>query len=396
MWVGADYILDEGQCPVCRQDSCEDPLHVAPADESPARLQRESGQAVYAAQLADAVHRERARREARRLIDVEERSPTPSLEIVTLRDRLARPVPPVTHRIEDWQPAHTRVLLAAQFKAGKTTLVGNHIRALVDGDPWLGRHHVTPMTGTVVLLDFEMDGHQLDRWLRDQQIMNDDRVIPISLRGQVSAFDILDTETRAVWVERLRTLEADYLVVDCLRPILDVLGLDEHHDAGRFLVALDALLYEAGIADCLVVHHMGHTNERSRGDSRLRDWPDVEWRLVRQNDDPASPRFLTAYGRDVDMDERQLDYNAATRRLTIAGGSRQDTAKEAALAVVVAVLDEADEALSQRGLLQRVRADTGALPRDRIRAAILHGVATGQIHAEAGPGKAVLHSSVTR
>jgi hypothetical protein len=70
-------------------------------------------------------------------------------------------------------------------------------------------------------------------------------------------------------------------------------------------VAIDELLLEAGIDEALVVHHMGHSGERARGDSRLRDWPDVEWRLMRQDDDPASPRFLTAYGRDIDVPERR-------------------------------------------------------------------------------------------
>jgi hypothetical protein len=65
---------------------------------------------------------------------------------------------------------------------------------------------------------------------------------------------------------------------------------------------------------------MGHANERARGDSRLRDWPDVEWRLVRRDDDPASARFITAYGRDVDVPESQLIYDHGTRHLTIEDG----------------------------------------------------------------------------
>jgi hypothetical protein len=105
--------------------------------------------------------------------------------------------------------------------------------------------------------------------------------------------------------------------------VLDALGLDEHRDAGRFLVALDSFLAEAKIPEALIVHHMGHSGERSRGDSRLRDWPDVERRLVREDDDPGSPRFITAYGRDVDVSESQLAYDPLTRHLTINGGSRR-------------------------------------------------------------------------
>ena len=86
---------------------------------------------------------------------------------------------------------------------------------------------------------------------------------------------------------------------------------------------------------------MGHAGERSRGDSRLRDWPDVECRLVRDesNDedgdtDPAA-RYLAAYRRDVDQPEQLLGYDGTTRRLTIAGGSRKDTKVEALIAAVV-------------------------------------------------------------
>ena len=57
-------------------------------------------------------------------------------------------------------------MLAAQFKAGKTTLIGNLVRTLADGDDWLGRDAVDPVDGSVVLLDFEMSPTQLDSWLR--------------------------------------------------------------------------------------------------------------------------------------------------------------------------------------------------------------------------------------
>lgn len=119
-------------------------------------------------------------------------------------------------------------------------------------------------------------------------------------------------------------------MLDCLRPVLDVLGLDENRDAGKFLVAYDALLDEAGIGDSLLVQHMGHANERARGDSRLQDWPDAIWRIVRETDEPGSPRYLSAYGRDVEVTEGRLSFNQSTRRMTYAAGSRTDAKVEAA------------------------------------------------------------------
>jgi hypothetical protein len=193
-----------------------------------------------------------------------------------------------------------------------------------------------------------MSEAQLDAWLATQQIRNDDRVWPISLRGNAGAFDLLDPNVRAEWAVRFRQTGTRYLILDCLRPVLDVLGLEEKGDAGRFLVAFDALLAEAQIPEALVVHHMGHTGDRARGDSRLRDWPDVEWRLVRADDDPSSARFLSAFGRDVDVPENQLAFEPTTRRLSLIGGSRQDARTRGALDAIVEVLVAAPEPLSGR------------------------------------------------
>ena len=67
-------------------------------------------------------------------------------------------------------------------------------------------------------------------------------------------------------------------ILDCLRPVLDALGLSE--DKKRLDGSSSrshALLKRRRNRRCLpLVQHMGHTNERSRGDSRLQDWPDAD------------------------------------------------------------------------------------------------------------------------
>ena len=92
-----------------------------------------------------------------------------------LDEFLAQPDPPVTYRIERLWPADGRVLLAAQYKAGKTTLIGNLLRTLVDGDPFLGRYPVVRPAG-VYLIDDELHPNTLRRWLREQQIANPQRI----------------------------------------------------------------------------------------------------------------------------------------------------------------------------------------------------------------------------
>jgi hypothetical protein len=197
-------------------------------------------------------HDLRVLRDARRIVAAEDRPPVRKPELVTLRERLTRPRSPVQWRIAGWQPANSRVMLAAQFKAGKTTVVANRERSLVDGDPFLDAHDVTPIDGTVVTVDLEMSAHQLDGWHTDQKIRNEDRVIVIPLRGSAAAFDILDPGIRTQWADMLKAHGCGYLIVDCLRPILDALGLDEQREAGRFLTCLDALLSEAEIPDAAV------------------------------------------------------------------------------------------------------------------------------------------------
>jgi len=339
--------------------------------------------------ITEVMERERIKRDAHRRLDAEECGPRTPPEVLTLRERLTRPRDDVAFRIDRWLPRDGRGVFAAQAKTGKTTIVHNLIRCLVDGDAFLGRDAVTPIDGAVVLVDLEMSRTQLERWLTAQAIRNDHRVLPIALRGQATAFNILNPDVRAEWARRFREHHVRYVVLDCLRPVLDALGLDEHHEAGRFLVAFDQLLADAGITEALIVHHMGHTGERARGDSRLRDWPDVEWRLVRQDEHPSSARFMTAYGRDVDVPEAQLHFNAATRRLTLVGGSRQHAASRAALPAVLSALQSAEAPLSVRQL-QSVLAHSEH-PRAAFRAAIKAGIHDGVIVTESGKCGAILH-----
>jgi AAA domain/Toprim domain len=349
-------------------------------------------QARHAQRVQAELDQLRVRDEAKRALAAEQRNKLAPPEMLTLRERLARPRPPKQWRISEWQPAGSRVMLVAQFKAGKTTMTGNLARCLVDGDLWLGRHNVTTVDGSVVILDFEMNADQIDDWLRDQRVRNDDKIVVVPMRGQAAAFDILDGKTRTEWADRLRACGASYLIVDCLRPILDAIGLDEHREAGRFLVAFDTLLAETGIGDAVIVHHMGHSDERSRGDSRIRDWPDVEWRLVRQDDDPASPRYVFAYGRDVDISETQLAYSRETRHLTLAGGSRKDVAARVALPDILVTLEEADGPLSGRQVEDRM---AGSEHTQRaVRQALKLGVRLGSIVTEPGPKRSILHSKV--
>lgn len=305
--------------------------------------------------------------------------------VLSLAEFLAVEDEPQRYRVDRLWPVGGRVVLAAAYKAGKSTVTANLVRSLVDGAAFLDAFAVEQVE-KVVIVDDELDERTLRRWLREQGVTNVDRVSLVALRGRVGSFDLLDAETRRQWAKQLAG--AGVLVLDCLRPVLDALGLNEHTDAGRFLVALDALLTEAGIGECLVVHHMGHGAERSRGDSRLLDWPDVSWTLVREDpEDPRSPRYFSAYGRDVNQPEARLDYDEARRRLSLVGGSRRDTAADEAATEVLDALGEAG-AMSGRQLETRLRPEH---TRANIRHALRRLVEAGQVLTEPGPRRSTMH-----
>ena len=246
-----------------------------------------------------------------------------------LDDMLAVPDLDATYRIENLLPTGGRALLAAQFKAGKTSMMSNMIRALVDGGSFLDTFPVDPVD-RITLIDTELDENMLRRWLRDQGIRNTHKVQVFCLKGKLSTFDIINGHTRALWAEDIKG--SDFVILDCLRPCLDAIGLSEDKDAGKFLVGWDALMAEAGATESVVVHHVGHVGERSRGDSRLLDWADVNWKIVKESQQEGANqgelsdggrRFFSAHGRDVNVAEGQLVWNAENRSLTFKEGGRK-------------------------------------------------------------------------
>lgn len=332
----------------------------------------------------------RIRREAARRLDAEERPVIIYPPVTSLAELLDQPDDTAHYRIDQVAPKQGNIILSAQFKAGKTTLVNNLVRSLVDSDPFLGRFTVAQPAQHLVLIDDEMGRNTVRRWLREQKIRNTKAVADvITLRGRVSSFNILDDKIRDQWAARLGDLGCDYLMFDCLRPVLDALGLDENRDVGRFLVPLDALLADAGIPDSFIVQHMGHTGERSRGDSRLQDWPDATWRIVRDTEEPNSPRFFSAYGRDVDVYEGRLSFDPGTRRLTYAAGSRSDAKTEAAARAVIQLLAAGDDPLSYRGIENDL---AGGHTQKAIRDGIAQAVRQGFVTVTEGPKRSKLHA----
>ncbi|MCH9734509.1 MAG: bifunctional DNA primase/polymerase [Actinomycetia bacterium] len=354
--------------------------------------------------VAKQVHWLEVRAEAQRRINAKNHEPL-ARSVTNLTEFLAQPPNPTPMRIDNLMPAGGRVVFSAPYKAGKTTAVGNLIRSLVDGDPFLGTFPVNKSARRLVLIDNELSSDMVRDWLLKQGIRNTDAVADvICLRGEISSFDILHDQRRSEWAACLRDIGCDYVILDCLRPVLDAHGLDENHDAGKFFTAFDELLSEAGThGDAMIVHHMGHTGERSRGDSRIQDWPDAIWKLVRENpDDDFSPRYFSATGRDVKVEQGLLRYNPANRHLTYRSVNRTDARKQrrldAAVSEITRILTDHKNSggtgVSQNQLITEVTKATG-IGKPAVKAALDFGVNEGALIVFSGLNRSKNYAIVT-
>lgn len=230
----------------------------------------------------------------------------------SLTDLLAEDLGDAEYLVDELWPQEGNCLLAAPDKAGKSTLLGNLVRSLVDGDLFLDQFKTTQVE-RVVLVDNELSPRLLQKWLREQGVVNTDRVQVETLRGRVGTFNLLNPHLFAEWVRRVRG--ADVLLLDVLRPVLDAAGLSEDKEAGAFLRGpLASLAAEAGVGHLLVSHHTGHEGTRARGDSALKDWPDSKWTVTKPKGEHG-PRVFEAFGRDVDVKPRELVFEPRTRHL---------------------------------------------------------------------------------
>lgn len=250
--------------------------------------------------------------------------------------------------IDSLLPLDGNALLVAQRKAGKTTLIHNLIKSMCDRKEFLGAYTINmPKDMKFALLDFEMQQGMLIDWFRKVHISSRGGLAGelFSFRGAASSFNIMSPESRNKWVDILGSANVGYLILDCLAPAMAANGLDENDNSAvaAFLNALDEINRNAGVNGMLMVHHMGHSGERGRGASRLRDWPETEIHLIVDgqgaDDDghlrPRAQRFLAGEGRLGAFDEVGLSFEESDHSLFVSSGNRAEAATEAAIPAVM-------------------------------------------------------------
>jgi hypothetical protein len=275
--------------------------------------------AVFAEDVEKEARRLRIREAAQRKIRTEQSGPLPPFDAGTLRDMLARPRPPQA-RVDGLIPWEASTLIPAQRKTGKTTLLLNLSRSFLTGEPLLGTFEVQPVDGLVALLNYEVSGDTITHWA-DEAGLDPDRFFLVNLRGRRNP--LADLEDRGRLAEILRSRGTESLLVDPFGRAYTGASQNDSAEVGAWLAELDRFTRsDIGAQDLILTTHAGWNQERTRGSSALEDWADSIITMIKDDEDGA--RYIRAIGRDVDLEEDQLIYDASTRTLTLAGtGSRK-------------------------------------------------------------------------
>lgn len=270
----------------------------------------------------------RVRDQARAELDTEQRAADLSTlpAAVTLADALLVPREGPKWRVDGLLHSGGNATLVAVQKAGKTTVVGNLIRSLVDGAPFLGEYDTERVDGRVALLNYEMEDQLQTEWLGALGVERTGHVVTFGFKGH--RVPLLDRSGIEWMAGQLRAVEAEVAILDPFgAAYLSAGGTDMDTNntlVGQFLRGLDELKRLSGVRELVIPAHAKRDTaegaERARGPAMLGDWPEAIWVLTR---DKQGRRFFRAgEGRDVDVSECQVVMDPDSKRLAIVGGNR--------------------------------------------------------------------------
>lgn len=241
--------------------------------------------------------------------------------------------------IKELIPPGSRVLVNAQWKTGKTTLGVNLLHTLVTGRDFLRRFSLaTKPLEAVAYWNHEVDQQTFLGWLHDRGLIDPDepygrRIFPLHTRDFTSQINF-DNDAAVEWaVNWLKERRIEAWFIDTLSRLYT--GSEKENDEiTRWWQTMNEVAAKAGVKTVVIFHHTGYSEEaqeRGRGASALMGLPDV---LVsfRHNGKPGefppdNIRWLKAFGRNVHLDEVELDYAGdATRELFVTGsGNKRET-----------------------------------------------------------------------
>jgi hypothetical protein len=240
----------------------------------------------------------------------------------SLAEQLDDPVPTIGHLVAGLIPETGIAQFTAQYKAGKTTLMVNLVKALVSNTPFLRHFDVNFPKGGVAIWNMEVAEATLNGWYKDIDIPEEElhRVHPLHLRG--TGMNIEDQVVADWTVNWLIENEIKVWIID---PLSKLYHGEENSNTeyNTWWRALEDVTARAEVDVVILVHHTGHeAGGRARGASAMMGNPDVlidYWHDGEHGKTPTgSKRYLRALGRDIELlQELTIDRDPATMELFV-------------------------------------------------------------------------------
>ena len=243
---------------------------------------------------------------------------------IVLHKWLEEPDETYAYRVDQLWVKGGNNFVVAPNNAGKSTLVLNLVKNLVDGGMFLGKFETLQVKRNVGIINFELSPAQFKRWLRKMGIEHTENVKIWNLRGCPNP--LRSPASRAHFIEQLIDEGIEVLIIDPFSSAFTGKNAKENEEVKEFLLMLDAVAAKGQVEEYLLVVHAGHDGTRARGASTLADHPDATWFIGKG--ESGRLRTFRAEGRDVNYPEESLSRGADGISLTLTGLSKADSVLE--------------------------------------------------------------------
>jgi hypothetical protein len=251
---------------------------------------------------------QRRAREAKNRLEVG----TPSA--LLLSEFLAKELDPERFLIEGLVPINGTVTVVAAKKTGKSTFIYNIMHSLLTGEPLLGVFPVTQFEGRVGFVNYELTEEQAQDWFRRSPISATNQIAIWNLRGKPNPFR--SDEALRDFATEVSSLGVRVLILDPFSSAFRGGNSQDNDEVKDFWLRTDSFKEASGVRELIMPVHAGRDESRSRGASALDDHPDAILHLNKQSD---GTRTFHAFGRDVEVEEGELEFDKSSLLLKYKG-----------------------------------------------------------------------------
>lgn len=238
-------------------------------------------------------------------------------------------------RVDGLISAGSTTTVVGARKVGKTTFTYNMLNSYLHGTPLLGTFPTNPVVRRLGYVNMELTKKQSKKWFRRSPIGSSDKVTVWNLRGMPNPFRS-DASIKKFAAEA-RADDIEVMFIDPFSGVYTGNGKKsiDNDEVKEFLLKLEAFKVEANISELVILVHAGWDGSRSRGASALEDHPDT---IITLEADKQQNRFLSAIGRDVEIEEGMLQFDKTTGLLTYTTGGKKVTGIDVARNKIISTL----------------------------------------------------------